>query len=294
MKLTGYLLTHVVTGLGLTSAAVVQANLDANQKALDMIRDFATKLCDSVPPQGRLQDVDLSGKAKAELKGVVKRIADLGIEGAAKYRTSEYEGVLQADLAKLLANQSTCKLEVWRDLKDKLIPSSSGSSTTNSASALPSTGPSNSELISIDAALGIGAKSSGGDRFSLKLLKLQRLANGNVKAYFLHTSTDVGLTLGLVKPESSTYFVDDEGREYRVLSSEGIAIVPERGGALIIGADVAKLSNFPHEIGKQYVLTFPPLPRKSAFLHFYAVYYGQSDRGCCFSYRAAIKNIKFQ
>jgi len=59
---------------------------------------------------------------KAELSNFLKKIADLGIEGSAKYTTREFQGVLQEDLVELLKDRSNCRLEVWKDLKDKLIP----------------------------------------------------------------------------------------------------------------------------------------------------------------------------
>ncbi len=291
VKLTKSLLIAISTLYAFSTSA--QVDLETNQKALNMIRDFATNLCDSIRAQGHTQNVDLSGKAKAELKGVVKKVADLGIEGAAKYQSSDYEGVLQADLAKLLSNQANCKLEVWRDLKDKLI-----SSSVVSPSKGPGQGPapvsagSGGASIAIDAPLGSGANANGVGNFSLKLLRLQSQPNGTVKAYFLHTSKEVGYTLGLYRPESMVYFVDNEGKEYRAISSEGIATAPPDDGPYIGSQEVDKLSGFPKDIGKQYVLTFPAFARKPESLHFYAAYYGKTDRGCCFVYKASIKNIR--
>ena len=56
---------------------------------------------------------------------MVGKIANLGVQGAAKYQTSKYEGVLQKDLGKILANRVNCKVEVFNSLKDKLIPAGS-------------------------------------------------------------------------------------------------------------------------------------------------------------------------
>lgn len=98
------------------------ADLKNAEKALNIISDFADKLCQSPPLQGTTQGVELSGKAKAELDEVVRKIVDLGIEGAGKYQSSQYQGVLQNDLANLLKESTQCRREVWKDLKDKLIP----------------------------------------------------------------------------------------------------------------------------------------------------------------------------
>lgn len=55
----------------------------------------------------------------------MKRMAALGIQGTAKYQESQYQGILQKDLAAAIKANSDCKLAVLRELKDKLIPSPS-------------------------------------------------------------------------------------------------------------------------------------------------------------------------
>jgi hypothetical protein len=95
--------------------------LDTQKQALDIIADFADRFCKTIPLSGNADNLELSGQAKAELNELLKKIASLGIEGAAKYQKSEYQGVLRKDLASLLKDNSTCRLEVWKDLKDKLL-----------------------------------------------------------------------------------------------------------------------------------------------------------------------------
>jgi len=98
-----------------------QHSLEQEQKALNMIADFADRICKDVPLQGKGNKLELTGKAKAELRGIVKEFADLGLEGAAKYEESKYEGLLQSDLSKALQDSSNCKLKVFDSLKDKLL-----------------------------------------------------------------------------------------------------------------------------------------------------------------------------
>lgn len=97
---------------------------DSEYKALEIISDFANDICGSIPLEGTSSDIKLSGKAKASLNDVLKKIADLGIEGAAKYQASEYKGPLQADLAEILSKTQDCKQNIWNDLKEKLLESS--------------------------------------------------------------------------------------------------------------------------------------------------------------------------
>ncbi len=107
---------------------VASQNLLAEQeRALRMIADFADRLCKDIPLTG--SGLELTGKAKAELRGIFKKIAELGLEGAAKYQN--YEGLLQKDLAKALKDSSTCKLTVLKELNDKILGSGPSSKPRN-------------------------------------------------------------------------------------------------------------------------------------------------------------------
>lgn len=63
-------------------------SLETQKKALDIIADFADRLCTTTPLTGSASNLELSEHAKAELSELIKKIANLGIEGAAKYQTS--------------------------------------------------------------------------------------------------------------------------------------------------------------------------------------------------------------
>lgn len=104
--------------------------LDRQQKALTIISDFAEKICSDVSLKGSSGSAELSGKVKAQLKGVVNKVADLGFESAAKYQKSNYEGLLQSDLVTALKDNKSCKLQIWNDLKDKLLSKTSAPAST--------------------------------------------------------------------------------------------------------------------------------------------------------------------
>lgn len=97
------------------------ASLEAQKQALSVITAFADRLCTAIPLSGNTHTLELSGKAKAELSELLKKIANLGIEGSAKYQTAEWQGVLQHDLAAQLNNSRNCKLEVFKDLKERFL-----------------------------------------------------------------------------------------------------------------------------------------------------------------------------
>ena len=110
------------------------ASLEENEKALNMIADFADRLCKDIPLQGHGENVELSGSAKAELNGIIKKLANLGLDGAIKYQNTKYEGLLQKDLVSALKDGTDCRLQVWNDLKDKLI-STNNSNTIDQGKA---------------------------------------------------------------------------------------------------------------------------------------------------------------
>lgn len=94
-------------------------NLTASAEALRVIGDFADRLCQTVPLDTSSSRLELSGSAKAELEGIVKKLANLGIQGAGKYESADSKNVLQKDLAEVLRDSRNCRLQVWNDLKTK-------------------------------------------------------------------------------------------------------------------------------------------------------------------------------
>ena len=93
-----------------------------NGSALNEINSTAERLCGSVTPSGRSNNVQVTGEVKAELSGLAKKFAGLGISGTGALITNEYEGVLQQELATALRDVRTCKMEIFNTLQKKLIP----------------------------------------------------------------------------------------------------------------------------------------------------------------------------
>jgi len=110
--------TTIASLLCLGSANAFATSLEENEKALNTIASFSDRLCKDIPLEGSGDNLGLSGSAKAELKGIVKKLIDLGVEGAIKYQTTEYEGLLQKDLVNAIQAETNCRLQIWRDLKD--------------------------------------------------------------------------------------------------------------------------------------------------------------------------------
>jgi hypothetical protein len=105
------------------AAAVAAQSFAPQEQALKIIRETAADICSAtaVLPQGSSSEAQLSGEAKAKLGGAVAKLADLGIAGAAKYRSSEFSGVLQQQLADVIKKNTDCKLEVFKSLQGILL-----------------------------------------------------------------------------------------------------------------------------------------------------------------------------
>lgn len=121
IKLSASFLVVVVL-LSLHTHADGAVSLETQKQALDVIADFADRYCNKIPLTGEGNQVELTGEGKAELNELIKKIVDLKIEGAAKYLSGEYKGVLQKDLIKALEDNATCRKTIWDDLKNRLIP----------------------------------------------------------------------------------------------------------------------------------------------------------------------------
>jgi hypothetical protein len=108
------------------SPAAAADDLQQQTEALKLIRDTAADICNSIPLEGSSRTVELSGDAKAKLNGTLAKIADLGIEGAAKYKNEQFKGVLQTELATAIKSNADCKLQVLKMLTDKLLSGKTG------------------------------------------------------------------------------------------------------------------------------------------------------------------------
>lgn len=95
--------------------------LSEKERALNMIADFADRICKDIPIEGTDEQLILSGEAKAKLNKLVKQLANIGIEAAGKYDKKAYQGILQKDLVEVLKNSTECKMTVFEKLKNVLL-----------------------------------------------------------------------------------------------------------------------------------------------------------------------------
>jgi hypothetical protein len=110
------LISLVVMG----SACAADASLERQISALKVMNGFAEQYCE-VPLNGGASDLSLSGGFHGEFKGLLKKLANIGIQVTPKYQSAKWQGALQKDIAGLVREKLRCKIEVLKYLQDKLL-----------------------------------------------------------------------------------------------------------------------------------------------------------------------------
>ncbi len=103
---------------------------DAETKeALRLITETAGQICQTSPLEQHNTGTELSGEAKAKVGGIVGKLADLGISGAAEYQSGHSAGVLQKDLITAIQIGNNCKQHVFDTLVGILLKEHSNNAT---------------------------------------------------------------------------------------------------------------------------------------------------------------------
>lgn len=114
------MISKVILAFLLAFAFFLKANAQqVTKEQLDMIADFADRLCQEMELAG--EEFSLSGQAEADLGSILKRLADIGVEGAADFSLKRYSGFTQEDLLEAMRESNQCKTIVWRDLQNQIF-----------------------------------------------------------------------------------------------------------------------------------------------------------------------------
>lgn len=97
------------------------AHANSEQDALELIANFAERMCEEIPLTGSAQNSELSGQAQAELSSFISYLADIGVEGAISLQNENYQGLIRKDLVRALSDNKKCRLQIWNDLKVKIV-----------------------------------------------------------------------------------------------------------------------------------------------------------------------------
>ena len=92
------------------------------KEALKEIRDTAADICANVDQEGYNRAFEVGGGVDAKVNGVIAQLADLGVNGAVKYKSQKFKGVLQEQLATALKTTSDCRRDVFDTLANRLLP----------------------------------------------------------------------------------------------------------------------------------------------------------------------------
>lgn len=110
------LAAYTVLGISIVSAQSVSLPV-----LLELMTDTAAKICQAVPLEQANSGIELNGDAKAKLDGLLSKLVELGLTGAAKYNNSSSKGVLQKDLATAVSDGNKCRLDVFKTLQKALL-----------------------------------------------------------------------------------------------------------------------------------------------------------------------------
>jgi hypothetical protein len=88
-----------------------------------VIGDFADRMCSEIPLTSSTRSYEVEGRISAELEGLAKRLAELGLGAQGKLSDSEETaGILRADLAEALKHRDDCRFRYVQKLMDVFLP----------------------------------------------------------------------------------------------------------------------------------------------------------------------------
>ncbi len=90
-------------------------------QTLKLITETAASICYTIEQRGEKSETKISGEAEAKLNGLIAKVGDLGIKGAADLKREAHEGVLQDQLADAIKNNVDCRRGVFDTLQGKLL-----------------------------------------------------------------------------------------------------------------------------------------------------------------------------
>ncbi len=104
----------------LATGAVAQQAINP----VNVLEDVSVAVCgvEDGKNQGRLTAASFDAAAELRLKGILKSVADAGVEAAASYNTTDYVNGLASDnLAGELKSIRDCKLRVFQDFSPVIV-----------------------------------------------------------------------------------------------------------------------------------------------------------------------------
>jgi hypothetical protein len=118
--------------------ANAQTSIDNSKNTLNVISEFANKICSDPAYTGSITSESAGAKAKGELLSLIKKLIDAKVEIGADYKRQAYIGLLQKDLLEATKNATACRLTIVKDLSDRLLPKKAGTAVIQKAMPIKS------------------------------------------------------------------------------------------------------------------------------------------------------------
>jgi hypothetical protein len=113
----------VIPAVHLMSDPTRGQNLESTQQILQLISDTADKICNVVSTKGEVNSSEVKGNVTAQLRGLARQLADVGLSGTGSITSEQYENVFRSDLASTLKDNTACRYKVFDTLQQKLLGS---------------------------------------------------------------------------------------------------------------------------------------------------------------------------
>lgn len=105
-----------------STCASAQGAADQSGAVLRLITETARDICADLPLTASDSRITLTADAAAKLSGAVKKLADLGVSGAATYTKGEsVRALLEGDVLPAMKDTNSCRLKVFEKLEQKLL-----------------------------------------------------------------------------------------------------------------------------------------------------------------------------
>jgi hypothetical protein len=128
IKLRKHVVNYWKLGLGLAASlasgmgAVAASAEQSTPQQIQMIKDTAGFICDTVKDaKGQKTDVELEGDIKAQVNGLVGKLADLGGSAKGKLTHEQFEGLSRDATAAALEGDRGCRERVFDKMYDRLV-----------------------------------------------------------------------------------------------------------------------------------------------------------------------------
>ena len=120
---------HLKIGLGLAALLALGVGPGAasaeqlNEQQIQLIKDTAGSICNTVKDaKGQKTDIELEGDIRAQVNGLVGKLADLGGSVRGSLTHEEFEGLSRDATASALEGDRGCRERVFDKMFDRLVP----------------------------------------------------------------------------------------------------------------------------------------------------------------------------